>query len=449
MAAVLRGERGTEASQEVLRRAQEEEGLFLARRPRLVPWQTEPGPEVDQGLQHLVLTVTEACNLRCAYCLHGADLDWVRSHGSRRMSVETALQAVAYFLERQDTDRTPVISFYGGEALLNFEVVKAVVAAVREHPRGAEAMLVIDTNGVLLDEAVIEFVGRQKIHLQISIDGPAPIHDRHRLDANGQPTFDPIMANLSGLLDCYPRAVDRLNFVLTLAPPVDLFAVADLFASFPPYLERGFSAQPRVTVNFANLEGQDWEPGQEEAAGLPGLRVQVEEARQMYLAAFAKGKRHDLSPVIRALFEPDLIRFYHRSRAPLGGSYAPGGNCRPGRRKLHVTADGRIQPCERTGDAMSLGTLDSGIVASEVRSLFANFHNTLKQRCADCWALRLCGVCFAAQAEHASLETGDFPVPELVCKRMRCRTEDILKMMVKILAMPAQTRDWLDDSELL
>lgn len=449
LAAVLRGdEGGSEAAKEVLREAQENEGLFLAHRPRLVPWQKEPATDVDQGLQHLVLTVTEACNLRCAYCLHGADLDWVRNHSSAQMSVETALKAVAYFLERRDPDRAPVISFYGGEALLNFEVVEAVIAKVRRHLLGSDVVFSIDTNGMLLSDNVISLVLREKIYLQISIDGPAIIHDRHRLDANGQPTFSQIMANLNLLLERDPAAAERLTYVLTLAPPVDLFAVAGLFENFPPYIRRGIETRPNVTVNFANLKGQNWRRNQEQAAGLPSVPDQVNQARTIYLESVTAGKRSSLSPVICALFEPDLARFHHRSRARLGATYTPGGNCRPGRRKLHVTADGQYQPCERTGRMMPLGTIASGIEGVAVKKLYEDFYAAVRDRCGQCWALRLCGVCFAAQAENLDGTTGVGLVPESVCHRVRAQKEVTLKMMVEILAMPKQVRAWLDSVEL-
>ncbi len=97
--------------------AQKEEGLFLAHRPLLVPPDpglSEPGV-CDTNLQHLVLTVTDRCNLRCKYCLHGAGLDWVRSHGQESMSTETALSALKYFLARSDEEKTPFVSFYGGD----------------------------------------------------------------------------------------------------------------------------------------------------------------------------------------------------------------------------------------------------------------------------------------------------------------------------------------------
>ena len=448
LAAMLRGEEvGTDAVESVLYRARKTEGLFSTHWPRLVSRTPLPATEVDQDLRHLVLTVTEACNFRCAYCLHGADLAWVRNHGPRGMSVETAMAAVEYFLDRRDPEHDPVISFYGGEPLLNMELIERVINTVRTSPRGDNAIFAIDTNGMLLDEAVIDFVVREKTFLQISLDGPRAIHDRYRCDTAGQPTFDRIMANIGRRLNRDPTIIDRLTFVVTLAPPVDLFTVADLFSSFPPYVERSIKKQPNVSVNFANLKGQDWRQGQEEVAGSP-VRAQVDQAREMYLTAFADQKRLEISPVIRALFEPELIRFHHRSRSSLGETYTPGGNCRPGRHKLHVTVDGRFQPCERTGEAMSLGRIETGIRARDVSKLYDGFHNAVKDRCGRCWALRMCGVCFAAQAENADLKAGEFPVPESVCRRVRAQKEETMKMMVRILAMPAETREWLDRTEL-
>ncbi|MBK7769448.1 MAG: radical SAM protein [bacterium] len=158
-----------------------ERGLFLARRPRLVPPpQEQAAPGVcDRDLQHLVLTVTERCNLRCRYCVHGAHLDWVRPHGRVSMSVATAQRAVRWFLDRADPGEAPVISFYGGEALLEPELIAAVVATARAHPRGAAVRFALDTNGVLLDERAIDLAVRERMYVQVSLDGPAPEHDRH------------------------------------------------------------------------------------------------------------------------------------------------------------------------------------------------------------------------------------------------------------------------------
>jgi|GEM_PF-1258575 len=431
-----------------IRSARVEEGLFLALQPLLAtpnPRLSEPGV-CDSRLGHLILSVTEQCNLRCGYCLHGAGLGWVRGHGSRTMNFGAARKAVEYFLARSDPDRAPVISFYGGEPLLEIALIEKVTAFARKHARGQEICFALDTNGVLLDDKALDLVVREKMFLQVSLDGPRDIHDRCRRTGGGSPTFDQVMANLDRLLDRDPTSASRLSFIATLAPPVDLKSVAEFFAEFPPFAGHGIDIQPNVRVNFANLRGQDWPVTGDE---WPSVTSQLEDAEQVYLDGIANLCRDQLSPVIRALFEPDLIRFHHRHRGPMADRFTPGGNCRPGRRKLHVTVDGRLQPCERTGNSLELGDLETGILPSAVRGLQEGFHEAVKDRCGSCFALRMCGVCYAAQAEFSNTDTGDFPVPEEVCESIRRRLDRTLRMMVRILEMEPQARAFLDDTVLV
>lgn len=426
-----------------IRSAQVTDGLFLPLRSRLEP--ADPrlaAPGVcDSGLGHLVLTLTEQCNLRCRYCLHGAGLDWVRDHGTDSMSLETATRAVEYFLDRCDLARPPVISFYGGEPLLEAGLIEKIVAVARGHERGPEVQFAIDTNGVLLDDLAVDLVLREEMFLQLSLDGPRDIHDRNRRVAGNGGTFDQIIEGIDRLLERDTAAARRLGFVVTLAPPVDLGAVADFFVDFPPFRKHGIRSQPDVTVNFADLRGQAWPFNQENP-----VADQMALAQEEYLSAVRDRRRSRLSPVIRALFEPDLIRFHHRRRGPLGDRFTPGGNCRPGRRKLHVTVGGRLQPCERTGDLLNLGDLGSGILPKEVRRLSDRFFEAVRDRCMSCISLRMCSVCYAVQAENADPSTGDFPVPETVCEGVRRRFGRTLEMAAAILSMPPEAKAYLDDT---
>ncbi len=382
----------------------ENEGLFLTRRPVLVPAdpaQARPGV-CDTNLRHLVLSLTERCNLRCRYCLHTAQVEWARPHGSRSMSRAVAVKSLRYFMERTDPGHQPVVSFYGGEPLLELDLLEQVVLVGRQLPRGGEIRFVIDTNGTNLDEAARDLVVREKIHLQVSLDGPEPFHDLHRVNGRGTGSHARVMKNITALLKLDPGAARRLSFVVTLAPPTDLFAVADFFAEFPPFVELGLDASPHLTVNMANLAGQDWAAT---PADYAALNSQVQQAAQLYVGA-VKGKREAaLSPVIRRLFEPGMGKLQRRSRAPLGQTFTPGGNCRPGRHKLFVDVDGQMTPCERTGPGITLGnmspgTLHEGITGDRVRGLQDEFFAAVRDQCLNCWALRLCGVCYAVLGEQ-------------------------------------------------
>lgn len=436
-----------EKARQTIPKAYQAEGLFLGPWPRLesATRRNSRSRIYDIGLQHLVLTLTESCNLRCRYCLHGASLDWVRPHGKGVMPQETALEATRYFLARCRDDGEPAtISFYGGEALLRLEVIEAVSREVRAHPRGKEAHLVVDTNGVLLDEAARQMVLRHGLHLQISLDGPREYHDRQRPDTRGSGTYDRIMANLDLLLDRDPAQADRLSFSCTLAPPVDLLQLDHFFAHFPPYEKRGISGPPNLVVNRANLNGQSWPATR---ADFVDFNKQLDQIREIYLQAIEQDRRHELGPVIKGLVEPGLFRLHHRSRAPISEVYTPGGNCRPGIRKLHVTVDGRLQPCERTGDRLDLGRIGEGLDPAAVDVVQEGFHRTVSPRCSHCWALRLCGICFSSWAENGGQQGPDGLEP--VCNSFRAGLQRDLELLVRILQLPESLRSYLDDVVLV
>jgi uncharacterized protein len=429
---------------QVLERAEKEDGLFSPKRPQLVqaPNPTLSPGNYDSNLRHLVLTLTENCNLRCGYCLHGASLDWVRPHGNRTMSSATAMQATRYFLDRCSTSEVPAVSFYGGEALLQAGLIDKVSQEVRGHPLGRDAHLVIDTNGVLLDPEALDMVVRNQMHLQISLDGPRDYHDRQRSDLKGMGTFDRIMNALDLLLGMDATAHERLTFICTIAPPVDLSVLDGFFKNFPPFARNGITTEPTLRVNLANLKDQDWPATPED---FHDLSKQLKQVRESYFQALASGQRDNLGPVFRGLVEPGLFRLHHRSKAPLGDEFIPGGNCQPGIRKLHVTVDGRFQPCERTGDLLELGHANNGIDVAAVDKLQQGFFDAVQSRCGQCWALRLCGVCYAGWAEHGQGEI----LPESVCHFTRRNAEEDLKLLVRILELPETYRGYLDEVSMV
>jgi uncharacterized protein len=426
-------------AKEALKTGQTEDGFFLPRTVQLIP-HPAAGPGHDQSLRQLILSVTERCNLRCRYCFHTASRAGYRAHGVVDMTRETAVEATQFFLDRADPDHAPVISFYGGEPLLVPEVLKSVIESVRCHPRNPEVMLAVDTNGTLMNESMMDLVLEENIFLQVSLDGPREIHDRWRRDREGRPTFAVIMENLDRLLSRDPGVAPRISFVVTLTPESDLDAVSSFFAAFPPYLRHGVKEAPRLRVNVADLDDSISPDG---AKNWSVLRRQLRQARDTYLEAVGAGARHLIGPVPRALFEPGIIKLHHRSRSPLGKVFTPGGNCRPGQRKLHVTAAGQFQPCEKVGSAEIIGDVATGIRRPAVTHLQRAFHESFVDSCQSCWAIRLCGQCFAT---HQALNHGDPQARKLACSRMRKRLEEGLGDLAKILLMPENARAWLDET---
>ncbi len=441
-APVMPGERLSEAQARV-NEAREEQGLFSFHRPRaLSPCSTCHAPEgYDGHVEQLTLSVSEQCNLRCRYCLHGNGLDWVRSHRDRCMSGPTAFAAVREFLRRSRNIATPSISFYGGEPLLEFDLIRDIVDLVRREGPCADYRFNIDTNGTRLDDAVIEFILREKIHLQVSLDGPADIHDRHRRFRGGGPTHAEIMSGVARLLAASREAHELLRFQVTLSPPGEIERIGAYFADFPPYSDAGCEEVPSVGVNLVNLAGADLDELAITETDQAAMRDDLDQSRRRYITTRLDGREPD--PILSALFEDGLISYYHRSRAPLDDVISPGGCCRPGQRRLHVCADGAYQPCERVGSGLVIGNTKRGLDLEAVDVLWERFTGTFVDRCLDCWACRLCPVCFTALAESwggVAMREEDI---DRVCGSARNQLEQTLRTYVELVKGNLQSLDFL------
>jgi uncharacterized protein len=428
--------------------AQREEGLFLPERPRIVPRcaACQDDAAYTDSLSQLTLTVTERCNLRCRYCVYTAPGPWIRSHGGADMPLEVALASVRFFAEHSGATTSPVVSFYGGEPLLRLDLIRTVVGDLRGRPDGDRYKFIIDTNGLALTEEAVELVADASIHLQVSLDGPPAVHDRNRRTTGGAPTHGRLMAGLERLLRRDPGAARRLSFTATAAPPFDLPAVCEWFVAFPLFQGLGIEGEPLVRLRFADLEAL----APERRPGRPGDRKaaadQLAELRRRYLEACGRGERRRLGRALRSLFEPALIRLHHRPRQPLPAAVAAAACCLPGQRRLHVRADGSWQPCERLGDNIRIGHARTGFDAAAVDELFRAMHAAVAGRCPDCWALRLCDLCFAALAPSWSRQDGPPEVPARACESVKRGWEDTLRLYVSLQACGEQAWSWLGET---
>ena len=434
--AALRAALASGAATDEIRAARVRDGLFLPATPELVSAADIGGPEPDyvSGLRQLTLSLSERCNLRCAYCPHTHSLHWVRPHGDRDMAPATAARAVDFFLEHSRRTLAPSISLYGGEPLLAVAALAAEVDAIRRHGRD-DVRLIVDTNGLLLTDETIELLVASRAHLQVSLDGPAGVHDRWRRDPAGRPTHAAVLAGLARLLERDPDAGARLRYQVTLMPGVDLLEVSDWFD--PPLYGASLG------VGHAGLAGIDPRVLGLGPADTARTLESIRRAEDLYTDACADGRHAALSPLLQAYFDPGLVRYYHAPRTPQPRRWVGGANCAPGLRRLHVRVDGRFQPCERVGEGMIIGDVATGLDAEAVRGLQRRFHAALAGRCAECWARRQCTLCFAGLAVGADAQ-GD--LPESLCTDVRAGFEHVLRLWVRLLRRGPRALDHLQGS---
>ena len=352
----------------------------------------------------LCLHVAHTCNLTCSYCFAGQG----RFHGERAlMSFETGKRALDFLVEHSGSRRNLEVDFFGGEPLMNWDVVKRLVAYARsvEKEKGKNFRFTLTTNGMLIDDDVIDFCNREMSNVVLSLDGRKEVHDRLRVDYAGNGSYDRIVPKFQkfvaarGGKNYYMRGTfTRHNLDFTN----DLFHMADL----------GFTELSMEPVVCAP---DDPEALREE--DLPILFGQYE-----LLAKEMLKRRKEGRP----------ITFYHYMIDLTGGPciYKRITGCGSGTEYMAVTPWGDLYPCHQfVGDEKyKLGNIWDGVTNEAVRNEFKLVNAYARPECKDCWAKLYCSGGCAANAYHA---TGSIRgVYELGCQLFKKRMECAIMMQV-------------------
>ena len=156
---------------------------------------------LENDLGTMALQVTQNCNLRCKYCVYSGNYE-NREHSSLRMSRETAYKAIDYLVEHSTNSENLHLGFYGGEPLLEFELIKDCVEYIRK-ATNKEIIFNITTNCVLLDEEKIDFLYQNDFRVTISLDGPANIHDANRVKLDNSGSFSNVIIAIQVIKNSY------------------------------------------------------------------------------------------------------------------------------------------------------------------------------------------------------------------------------------------------------
>jgi len=346
----------------------------------------------------LCLHVAHTCNLNCAYCFASQG----KYHGERAlMSFEVGRQALDFLIAHSGTRHNLEVDFFGGEPLMNWDVVKRLVAYARgqEAAHNKNFRFTLTTNGMLIDDDVIDFCNREMSNVVLSLDGRKEVHDRLRVDYAGRGSYDRIVPKFKKLVEArggknyYMRGTfTRHNLDFTN----DLFHMADL----------GFTELSMEPVVCAPDD-----PEALRAEDLPVLFEQYEIlAREM----------------IRRRREGRPFTFYHYMIDLAGGPciYKRITGCGSGTEYLAVTPWGELYPCHQfVGDSRySLGNIRDGVTNEAVRDEFKLVNAYARPECRDCWARLYCSGGCAANAYHATGSIrGVYAFGcELFKKRMEC-----------------------------
>ena len=346
----------------------------------------------------LCMHIAHTCNLNCSYCFASQG----KYHGDRAMmSFEVGKRALDFLIENSGTRHNLEVDFFGGEPLMNFDVVKQLVAYARsiEKQHNKNFRFTLTTNGMLIDDDVIDFANREMSNVVLSLDGRKEIHDRFRVDYAGKGSFDRIVPKFQKLVEARGGKNYYMRGTFTHANP-------DFLEDIKVMLDLGFtelSMEPVVCApgDPAELTDEDTKI----------VMDQYEKLAELMLERHREGRP---------------FTFYHYMIDLKGGPciYKRISGCGSGTEYMAVTPWGDLFPCHQfVGDEkFKLGNIYDGVTNKACQCDFANCNVYARSECRDCWARLYCSGGCAANAYHSTGSvTGVYKKGcELFKKRMEC-----------------------------
>ncbi|MCC8110520.1 MAG: thioether cross-link-forming SCIFF peptide maturase [Ruminococcus sp.] len=332
---------------------------------------------VSSPIKSMCLNIAHDCNLRCQYCFASTG-DF--GEGRKLMTFETGKKAVDFLLERSGDRKNLEMDFFGGEPLMNFSVVKQIVAYARsrEAEYGKKFRFTITTNGILLDDDKIDFINCEISNVVLSIDGRKSVNDAMRKRVDGSGSYDHIFPLYQKLV---AQRGDKEYYVRGTYTKKNLDFSDDVFA----LVEAGFDQ-----ISVEPVVADPHEPYAITEEDLPRIFQEYEWLMQRMFDYEKSGKKFNFFH-----FMIDL------DQGPCAIKRLRGCGC--GNEYVAITPDGDIYPCHQfVGEtAYKMGNVDDGTFDETMKSDFAKAHVYNKSDCQKCWAKFYCsGGCNANNYQY-------------------------------------------------
>ncbi len=358
----------------------------------------------DTVIKALCLHVAHTCNLNCEYCFAAQG----KYHGERAlMSFEVGKRALDFLVENSGTRHNLEVDFFGGEPLMNFDVVKRLVEYARsiENEKGKHFRFTLTTNGMLIDDDVIDFANREMDNVVLSLDGRREVNDRFRKTAGGQGSFDVIVPKFQKFV----KARGDKSYYMR-----------GTFTHFNPDFTKDIQTMLDLGFNELSMEPVVCPPADAYALTEEDKQTVLKEYEKLAVMMLEREK------------QGKPFTFYHYMLDLEGGPciYKRISGCGSGTEYLAVTPTGELYPCHQfVGNKDYLmGDIWQGVTRTDTRDKFKRCNAYSRKECDDCWARLYCSGGCAANAYNA---TGDINgVYSYGCDLFKKRIESAIALQI-------------------
>lgn len=335
---------------------------------------------------NIVFEVTESCNMSCKYCVYG-DLYKKEDRTNRQLRSSQMIAAIKQFIRGRSGQLS--VGFYGGEPLLSFNAIKEVVNQFQREESSGLIKWRITTNATLLNEEVARFFIRHNFSVLISLDGDAECN-AYRVYKDGRQTFNDVIYNIGRMRTLDPAFFqNNVRFNSVLHNKNSVKKIYDFFS-------KEFEVIPSIS-ELTNIN--------REASNNEFAEIAISSASSHSTAGEIT---FDTSPQKRMLYS--LLRFstpnYFRSLSYLfknnpvfrmnSGDIIPSGTCLPFQKKIFISSQGDIKPCEKIPIRFSLGFADDNgmhIDSNHIAAFYNSIYKRIWNNCQDCKIRSNCNVC--------------------------------------------------------
>lgn len=355
----------------------------------------EPMGIYDGMSSHLILITTEDCNLRCKYCVYSDFYKDKKTYSSKTMTIETAIKAVNLFKKyheekiKRGYEKRAKINFYGGEPLLNFGVIEAVVNYVNSIDMENVDYL-MTTNGTIMNDKILNFLAKNKFLIAFSLDGDVNNHNRNRVTIAGDETHEIIVNQIIKyweLLQKYGNSDQIINITCCYDNYSDMEKISDFFEKFRLKV-------PNLNVIYNKVYDVDTEYYMYCEKIYKNLLTNSNNYEQSIKKLFKKHYTNNTKYIIPKSVKSLFISYYLLKNRKKGNINLYQGNACVIGDKMSVAPDGKIYICEKANQEVSIGNIDKGIDLGKIEKIYHKFFKIKEEYCMNCPISRLCDVCY-------------------------------------------------------
>lgn len=378
----------------------------------------------NEGFLQLTLVVTWECNLRCNYCTYSKEYPSTRNHERNVMDFSTAKKAIDYYIDKFSNikkrypNKKPAITFYGGEPLLEFNLLKDIINYTKTKVPLEDIIFNISTNGTLLTEESINFFINNNVTIFISLDGPKEEHDRNRLFPNKKGSFNIVYANIQKIKQINESYYYKNTMLLsTYDWESDLISINRFHeendipkvAIVNPVVQQG--------TNYYNKFSLDTKKKFDENVNTLYQEYYQHKTQRTQASSF-------LQVFIGLKLLPLIIRYGIGNQRPNLLPFT--GTCCPGN-KLCVQPNGKIDICERVNGQSPIGHTEYGLNYNKIVCII-NSYNAVLENCSHCSVRNICQICYS------HFNSGDsFKLDNNLCENFKRALLNDLSFYVSIL----------------